>query len=101
MKIKISQYTPRKAEWIIIITKVSTLTRKINLEYLTEVFLVSDDLHAMRKDTSPETVPETKMALKIRTTKEEITIMLQRMMNLPIRESNKKVKILHVMKSMF
>ena len=64
MKIKLSKYTPRKEEWIIIIIKVITLTRKITLEYLTEVFLVSYSLHVMRKDTSPDSVPETKVALK-------------------------------------
>ena len=64
MKIKLSQYTPRKAKWTIIISKVSTLSRKITLEYLTKIFLVPDALHAMRKDTSLEIVPETKVALK-------------------------------------
>ena len=54
----------------------------------------------MRKDISPETVPETKVALKIRrTTREDIMLMLQRMMDLPQRESDKKV-ILEAMKNM-
>ena len=45
----------------------------------------------VREDTSPDTVPETKVALKrIRTTKEGITLTLQRMMNLQERESKKK-----------
>ena len=100
MKTNLSQYTPRKEKQTI--TEVSTLTRKITLEYLTDIFLVSDALHAMRKDTSPDYVPETKVALiRRRETREDIMFMLQRMMNLPRRESNKKVKILQVMKSMF
>ena len=56
----------------------------------------------MRKDTSPNYVLETKVVLtRRRETREDIMLMLQRMMNLPRRESNKKVKILQVMKSMF
>ena len=56
----------------------------------------------MKNDTLPKIVLETKVALKRRrTTREEIMIMLQRMMNLPRNESNKKVKILQVIKSMF
>ena len=56
----------------------------------------------MQKDTLPKIVLETKVALKRRrTTREDVMLMLQRMMNLPRRESNKKVKILQVMKSMF
>ena len=97
MKIKLSQYTPRKTEGTIIIPKVSTHTR-ITLE---EIYLVLDALHVMRKDTSPKIVPETKVALKRRTTKEDIMLTLQRMMNLQERESKKKVKILQVMKNMF
>ena len=54
----------------------------------------------MQKDKSPETVPETKVALKrITTTKEDIMLTLQRMMNLQERESKKK--ILLVMNNMF
>ena len=53
----------------------------------------------MRKDTSPKIVPETKVALKRRTTKEDIILTLQRMMNLQERESKKK--ILLVTKNMF
>ena len=55
----------------------------------------------MRKDTLPAIVLKISMVLKIRTTKEDIMLTLQRMMNLPERESNKKVKILQAMKSMF
>ena len=91
MKIKLSQYTPRKTEGTIIIPKVSIHTR-ITPE---EIYLVSDALHVIKMDTSPETVAEIKVALKRRrTTKEDIMLMLQRMMNLPRRESNKKVNIL-------
>ena len=46
--------------------------------------------------------PRNKMALtRIRETREYIMLMLQRMMNLPQRESNNKVTILQVMKNMF
>ena len=56
----------------------------------------------MRKDTSLDFVRETKVALtRRREAREYIMLMLQRMMNLPRRESNKKVKILQVMKSIF
>ena len=102
MKIKLSQYTPRKEEWTIIITKVSNLTRNITLEDITDTFLVSYDLHAMRKDTSPYSIPEIKVALtRRRETREDSMLTLQRMMNLPEREPKKKVKILLVMKNMF
>ena len=98
MKIKLSQYTPRKIEGTIIIPKVITDT-KTTLE---EIYLVSDALHVMRKDTSLEIVPETMATLKRRRTKnEDIMLTLQRMMNLLGRESKKKVNILQVMKSMF
>ena len=54
----------------------------------------------MRKDASPETIPETKVALKrTRTTKQDIMLTLQRMMNLQERESKKKTLL--VMKNMF
>ena len=102
MKTKLSQYTPRKAEWIIAITNVSTLNRKITLEYLTEIFLILDALYVMRKDTSTNFVVEIKVALtRRRETREYIMLMLQRMMNLPRRESNKKMNIFQVMKSVF
>ena len=56
----------------------------------------------MREETFPKTVLKIRMALKIRrTTKEYIMLTLERMMNLPERESNKKVIILQVMKNMF
>ena len=96
MKIKLSQYTPRKAEGNIIIPKVSILTRKITLEYLN-----SDVLLAMRKDTMPKIVLEIRGTLTRRRTKENTMLTLQRMMNLPGRESKNKVNILQAMKTMF
>ena len=62
MKIKLSQYIPRKIEGTIIMTEVSIHTR-ITLE---EIYLVLDALHVMRKDISIETVPKEKVALKRR-----------------------------------
>ena len=56
----------------------------------------------MRNDTLPEIVLEMKVALiRRKTTKEDIMLTLQRMMNRPERESKKKVKTLQVMKNMF
>ena len=56
----------------------------------------------MRNDTLPKIVPEIEVSPTIRrTSKENIILTLQRMMNLIGRESKKKVKILQVMKSMF
>ena len=80
------------------ITKVSTLI----LEDITIIYLNSDALHVMKEDTMLEIFLGTKMALKRRReTKEDIMLILQRMMNLPQRESNKNVMILQVMKNMF
>ena len=76
MKIKLSQHTPRKLEGTTIIPKVSILTRNITLEYLAEIYLNSDTIHVMRKDTLPEIVPEIKVALTRRTTKEDIMLIL-------------------------
>ena len=46
----------------------------------------------MKKDTFIEIILETKVALtRRRETREDIMLTLQRMMNLPERESNKKV----------
>ena len=56
----------------------------------------------MRKDTMLDNVLETKMSLtRRRETREDIMLMLQRMMNLPQREQNMKVMIPQVMKNMF
>ena len=102
MKIKISQYTPRKVEETFITPKVSTSTRKITLGYLTEIYLNSDAIHVMKEDTLPKTVLETKITLtRRRETREDIMLILQRMMNLLQRKSNKKVMILQVKKNMF
>ena len=100
--IKISQYTPRKEEGTIIIPKVRILTRKITLKDIVEIYLKSDSIHVTREDTLPESELETKVALtRRRETKEDIMPTLQKMMNLPERESKKKVKTLQVMKNMF
>ena len=69
MKIKLSQYTPRKEEGTMIIPKVGILTRKITLEYLTEIYLNSDVLLVMREDTFPEIVLEIRVTLTRRRTK--------------------------------
>ena len=54
------------------------------------------------EDTLLEIVLETKVALtRIRETRKDIMLMLQRMMNLPQRKSDKTVMILQVMKNMF
>ena len=80
MKIKLSRYTPRKPEEVLITPEVSTLT-KITLE---NICLELDVIHVMIKDTILENVVETKMSLKRRReTLEDIMLMLQRMMNLP------------------
>ena len=104
MKIKLSQHTPRKSEGTTIISKVRILTRirKITLEDLAEMYLNLDAKHVMKKGTLPDIVLEIKLALtRRRTTKEDIMLTLQRIMNLPGRESKTKVKILQAMKSMF
>ena len=55
----------------------------------------------MKEDTILEIVLRTKIAPSRRKrTKEDIMLMLQKMMNLPQRESDKKVMILQVMKNM-
>ena len=45
----------------------------------------------MKEDTLPKTVLETRLTPIRRETREDIMLMLQRMMNLPQRESDKKV----------
>ena len=55
----------------------------------------------MKEDILLETILETKLALtRRRETREDIMLMLQKMMNLPQRETSKKVTILQVMKNM-
>ena len=79
MKIKLSQYTPRKEEGTIIILEVSILT----LENITRIYLNIDSLHVMKEDTLQEIVPRIKIALTRRKERrEDIMLMLQRM-NLP------------------
>ena len=49
-------------------------------------------MHVMKEDTLPKTVLETKLTPIIRREiRKDIMLMLQRMMNLPKRESDKKV----------
>ena len=56
----------------------------------------------MKEDTFQEIVLETKVSLTRRKeTREDIMLMLQRMMNLPQRELDKTIMILQVMKNMF
>ena len=99
MKIKLSQYTPRKAKEFLITPEVSNSTRNITLEAIN---LNLDVIHVMKKDTLPEIVLEAKKNFTRRKeTREDIMLMLQRMLNLPQRESDKKVMILQVMKNMF
>ena len=89
MKIKLSQYNPRKGEQTI--TKVSILTKNINLEDLPEIYLNSDAIHVMKNDTLPNIVLETKVSLKIRrTTREDIMLMLQRMMKFQEKNQTRK-----------
>ena len=56
----------------------------------------------MTEDTMLDIVLGIEISLTIRREiREDIMLMLHRMMNLPQRESNKKVMILQVMKNMF
>ena len=56
----------------------------------------------MKEDTLLEIFLETKLALtRRRETREDIMLMLQRMMKLPQRKVDKSVMILQVMKNMF
>ena len=81
MKIKLSQYNPRNPDPAI--TEVSTLIKEINLEIL-EISLSSFAIHVMKEDTFLEIVLRTKVALTRRREKrEDIILMLHRMMNLP------------------
>ena len=98
MKIKLSRYTPRKLEEVLINLEVIPFI-KITLG---KICLESDVIHVIRNDSMLENVLETKMSLiRRRETREDIMVMLQRMMNLPQRELDMKVKILQVMKNMF
>ena len=56
----------------------------------------------MKKDTFPKTILETRLTpIRRRETREDIMLVLQRMMNLLQREPDMKVQILKVMKNMF
>ena len=99
VKIKLSQYNPRKPNLATI--EVSTLIKGITLESL-EISLSSFAIHVMKEDTFLEIVLETKLSLtRIRETREDIMLMLQRMMNLPQRESDKRVMTLQVRMNMY
>ena len=56
--------------------------------------LLLDVTHVMRKVTYPNTALTKGTQRRKRETREDIMLMLQRMMNLPQRESDKKVMIL-------
>ena len=93
MKIKLLQPTPRKPKGTIITPKVSLIT-------LEEIGLLLDVTHVMRKVTYPNSILTSGTQRRRRETREDIMLMLQRMMNLPQRESNNKV-ILQVMNNMY
>ena len=95
VKINLSQYTPRKIEETLIIPEVRTSTRKITLE---NISLEVDVILVMKQDTLQKIVLKEK--IRKRETGEDIMVILQRMMNLPQIESDKKVMILQVMKNM-
>ena len=98
MKIKLSQFTPRNPEEVLITPEVRPFTN-ITLE---KICLRSDVIHVTRKEIMLENVLETKLFLKRRReTREDIMLMLQSMMNLPQREAEKTVMILQVMNNMF
>ena len=101
MKIKLSQHTPRTTKGITLITRKKNITTRIKgriLEESGEIYLMSNDIPLMRRDIFPETVPRTK---RRRTTRRDIMLTLQRMMNLPRREPEETMKILQAMKNMF
>ena len=80
MKIKLSQYNPRNPDPAII--EVSILIKGITSEIL-EISLSLFAIHVMREDTLLEIVLRTKVALtRRRETREDIILMVQRMMNL-------------------
>ena len=97
MKIKLSEYNPKNLDPTII--EASTLIKGITLEIL-EISLSSFAIHVMKDDTLLEIVLITKVALTRRETREYIMLMLQRMMNLPQRDLNKKLMILLVINNM-
>ena len=98
MNINLSQHTPRITKESTIITRketIITIIRKITLEDLREIYLMSYAIHVMRRNTSPEIVLEIKEDLiRRRTKKEYIMLTLHRMMNLLGIDTKKKVNIL-------
>ena len=98
MKIKLSRYNPIKPDLATI--EVSTLIKRITLESL-EICLSTFAIHVMKDDILLDCL-KIKVALtRRRETREDIMLMLQKMMNLPRRETDKSVMILQVMKNMF
>ena len=91
MKIKLTQYNPRKVEQTI--TKVSHSrqkknTRKSNKDLSKFICYTCDERGRLTGDCQIET----KIYLtRGRETRKDIMLMLQKMMSLPRRESNKKV----------
>ena len=92
MNIKLLQFTPRKTEGAIITPKVRSHT-------LEEICLLLDVTHVMRKVTYPNSTLTKGIQRRTREKREDIMLMLQRMMNLPQRELDKKL-ILQVKKNM-
>ena len=76
MKIKLLPPTPRKPKGTIITPKVRLIT-------LEEIGLLLDVIHVIRKVTYPNYVLTKGIQRRRRETREDIMLMLQRMMNLP------------------
>ena len=100
MKIKLSLYTPNhipsKPKKDLITPEVSTLI-KITLE---KIYRGSYVIHVMKQDTMQGIVLRNQSQQR-RATKEDIMLMLQRMMNLARREPDMKVNILQARMNMF
>ena len=100
VKIKLSQYTPSltpsQQERKFITSRVSTL-KKITLE---EIYLGSYVIHVMKQDIMQGIVLRNQSQQR-RATKEDIMLMMQRMMNHPRRDPDMKEKILQVRMNMF
>ena len=101
MKIKLSQFTPEEIieRRIIITTKGRNLITKDkgNLE---EIYPVLDATHVMRRDTTPEIVPETKAPPTRSQTRKDIMFTQLKMMNQQRKDSEKKKLIVQVIKNM-
>ena len=101
MNTKLSHKTPITTKGSTLITRKKNITTRIRrntLEYLRDIYIMSDAILVMRRDIFPEIVPRTK---RRRTTRKEIMLTLQRMMSLPGREPEETMKILQAMKNMF